>query len=463
MQDDPLNSLSISSSPSLDPSPHKDFNFSKSFESSISSISDSALPQTPSQKEDPAPSKKKKRNKEDLNKTPLPIFSCIYCSNESIAFDHLSRTIISDKYLIAGSSFDVAFITDILERKKDKKNQVLMMTFDMIDKNTEYLKEVYDSQKIEDFFIKMKNKVTIDNIDVMINQKNKYKTQNTSSSISLNINSDVTNNNKSNNANNIALKQLNSIGLDSIVENIDNSEDEDDQDDFFNFLKFDLRRKINRNDIEWDTKPFSIWDPSFSDDSTSEVNEIFIEDKSNVVPSTANNNKKSVMSLSSFSSSIVDANNNIVGECSGVSCPKPKVYISAYSRAKSKGKNNTSNSKTMMKSTQCESKVSNNNSSSFNLNSVLSFSSSYHNELHYKKIDVSRNSIIKDKGRISFNKKAKDILDLINSNDDIERGCKTKRRMKSIVSYEYSNRSSRNGNKMYGDNFLKRMSYLIKK
>lgn len=463
MQDDPLNSLSISSSPSLDPSPHKDFNFSKSFESSISSISDSALQQTPSQKEDPAPSKKKKRNKEDLNKTPIPIFSCIYCSNESIAFDHLSRTIISDKYLIAGSSFDVAFITDILERKKDKKNQVLMMTFDMIDKNTEYLKEVYDSQKIEDFFIKMKNKVTIDNIDVMINQKNKYKTQNTSSSISLNINSDVTNNNKSNNANNIALKQLNSIGLDSIVENIDNSEDEDDQDDFFNFLKFDLRRKINRNDIEWDTKPFSIWDPSFSDDSTSEVNEIFIEDKSNVVPSTANNNKKSVMSLSSFSSSIVDANNNIVGECSGVSCPKPKVYISAYSRAKSKGKNNTSNSKTMMKSTQCESKVSNNNSSSFNLNSVLSFSSSYHNELHYKKIDVSRNSIIKDKGRISFNKKAKDILDLINSNDDIERGCKTKRRMKSIVSYEYSNRSSRNGNKMYGDNFLKRMSYLIKK
>lgn len=463
MQDDPLNSLSISSSPSLDPSPHKDFNFSKSFESSISSISDSALPQTPSQKEETAPSKKKKRNKEDLNKTPLPIFSCIYCSNESIAFDHLSRTIISDKYLISGSSFDIEFINDIIAHKKDKTNKVLMMTFDMIDMNTEYLKEVYDSKKIEDIFIKMKNKVTIDNIDVMINQKNKYKTQNTSSSISLNINSDVTNNNKSNNANNIALKQLNSIGLDSIVENIDNSEDEDDQDDFFNFLKFDLRRKINRNDIEWDTKPFSIWDPSFSDDSNSEVNEIFIEDKSNGVPSTTNNNKKSVMSLSSFSSSIVDANNNIVSECSGVSCPKPKVYISAYSRAKSKGKNNTSNSKTIMKSTQCESKVSNNNSSSFNLNSVLSFSSSYHNDLHYKKIDVSRNSIIKDKGRISFNKKAKDILDLINSNDDVDRGCKTKRRMKSIVCYEYSNRSSRNGNKLYGDNFLKRMSYLIKK
>ena len=72
---------------------------------------------------------------------------------------------------------------------------------------------------------------------------------------------------------NAALRQLNSIGLDSIVENMVNSEDDNDQEDFFNFLKFDLRRKISRNDINWDPKSFSIWDPEFDDDDTDKEEE----------------------------------------------------------------------------------------------------------------------------------------------------------------------------------------------
>jgi hypothetical protein len=31
--------------------------------------------------------RRRKRKKSDLNRTPLPIFSCIYCSNERIAFN----------------------------------------------------------------------------------------------------------------------------------------------------------------------------------------------------------------------------------------------------------------------------------------------------------------------------------------------------------------------------------------
>ena len=54
----------------------------------------------------------------------------------------------------------------------------------------------------------------------------------------------------------IILKMLNvySIGMDSIVENIDNdsSEENEEDNDFLKIFRFDLRRKINRNDIIWE-------------------------------------------------------------------------------------------------------------------------------------------------------------------------------------------------------------------
>ena len=45
----------------------------------------------------------KKITKEDLNNIPLPVFSCIYCSNEEISFKHLSLEIITNKYLFQSS------------------------------------------------------------------------------------------------------------------------------------------------------------------------------------------------------------------------------------------------------------------------------------------------------------------------------------------------------------------------
>src|SRR5690348_10574562 len=50
--------------------------------------------------------KKKKRKKEDLDETPLPIFDCIYCSNEKVVFDHMSREIISERFLYNTSHRD---------------------------------------------------------------------------------------------------------------------------------------------------------------------------------------------------------------------------------------------------------------------------------------------------------------------------------------------------------------------
>ncbi len=58
--------------------------------------------------------KKKSRKKIDLDKTPLPIFACIYCSNENVVFRHMSNEIISDKYLYNCSWFDLKNINIIV-------------------------------------------------------------------------------------------------------------------------------------------------------------------------------------------------------------------------------------------------------------------------------------------------------------------------------------------------------------
>ena len=40
--------------------------------------------------------------------------------------------------------------------------------------------------------------------------------------------------------------------------------------DFFDFMKFDLKRKIKHKDISWDKKEFNIWNPSFSNSENEE-------------------------------------------------------------------------------------------------------------------------------------------------------------------------------------------------
>ena len=72
-----------------------------------------------------------------------------------------------------------------------------------------------------------------------------------------------------------------SIGMDSIVENIDNdsSEENEEDNDFLKIFRFDLRRKINHNDIIWDNDYFDIWNPKFNDDENIENNYINKSDK----------------------------------------------------------------------------------------------------------------------------------------------------------------------------------------
>ena len=51
---------------------------------------------------------KKIRTKDDLNNTPIPIFECIYCcSKVKIVFQHFINEILSNKYLLQTSIYDI--------------------------------------------------------------------------------------------------------------------------------------------------------------------------------------------------------------------------------------------------------------------------------------------------------------------------------------------------------------------
>ena len=86
-----------------------------------------------------------KLTKEDLNNIPLPLFSCIYCSNERISFKHFLNEILIKKYILLTSIYDIKQLDKILSHKflvdKFDENDKLE---DIIIKNTEYLKKYYN-------------------------------------------------------------------------------------------------------------------------------------------------------------------------------------------------------------------------------------------------------------------------------------------------------------------------------
>ena len=60
---------------------------------------------------------KRVRTKDDLDNTPLPIFACLYCTNEKIVFNNFINEILSDKYLLLTSNYDI----NDLNKEKDLK------------------------------------------------------------------------------------------------------------------------------------------------------------------------------------------------------------------------------------------------------------------------------------------------------------------------------------------------------
>ena len=270
---------------------------------------------------------KKKLTKEDLNNTPLPVFSCIYCSNEKVAFNHFINERIYDKYFLQTSIYDMKLLDKIIKMNPIidyyNKNPPLIET---IIRNSEFIRNYNDKNKIYNFFtsekfkkisetnifivtknflqkletkfIKKRNKESSNNkynsnkfaildenkisFQKLINSNstftNDYLTTNKNSmtntntlvigSSSPNIGLSPTFNNTENVTNNmnICFNPNNMMG--SIMENIEKNEESDDETEekFLDILEEKKKspRRINKNNISFEEKYYDIWNPDIT-------------------------------------------------------------------------------------------------------------------------------------------------------------------------------------------------------
>ncbi len=457
--------------------------------------------------------KNKKRNKDELNLTPLPIFSCIYCSNDKVAFSHLSREVLSEKYLFQTSNYDIQelekIINDSLIEKDNQENKLIKIIIEY----SEYLKKNCSIEESKNFFMcdnyklycinneKIIQNNFVNKIELNINRKKndqiikgihipKNSTKslfNTTNSLvnnivalgpetNINNNKNISNISDSNfnslslnydnsgNNNNIKMLNVYSIGMDSIVENIDNdsSEENEEDNDFLKIFRFDLRRKINRNDIIWDDNCFDIWNPQFCDDdnnnkshfikSSQSKKDLVIFDK-RLLKNKSNKSNLIINNQYNYDSNKLKQNiyppNNYFHKHSAKNQNLEKLFIDKFENIERRNKSNFmentyKTNKTLSKikdyinelnsknqgSTQSDSKIfsfsQNRNSfldknrssflnqNSFNLNSLLNqnLSQNYHTSLN-KVEQIKMNSNIKKNDRIK--KKVEDLIDIIKS------------------------------------------------
>ena len=322
---------------------------------------------------------KKKRTKDDLNNTPLPVFECLYCTNEKIVFQHFINEILSDKYLLQTSIYDMNDLNKIILNKRMINNNKDEKLFNLVIKSTEYLKgynqqkeidsyfksEKYNSlcskieidikklfkNKIEDSIVRkkkdfyfrginkipknsMNNKCLFNSTNSLINNFNALsglvepvQTNNVNNNVknnytigtysnnSINFNSLSLNNNEFN----LNCKDNNNM-LDYIVEKIEKNEESvnyvDDKDLIIDFFKFDLSRKINHKDIKWENKIYDIWNPEI--DSDYDEND-YIDENDDITNKISNDTKnRSInMNINSINNKFLGLNKNVTNKSMG--------------------------------------------------------------------------------------------------------------------------------------------------
>ena len=192
--------------------------------------------------------KRSKIKKEDLNNIPLPIFSCIYCSNEKISFSHMIKEILEKKYLLLTSMYDINRINKIIESNKK---------YNLIYESKEYIKKYY--RYIESKII-LKNNLKIkknhinhkNNIKIKF-QRNK-KTVNKSTKYDFKLEDIIREGTKKN-------------------KNVKNN------------------RKIKKKDIKWEPKYYNIWNPIIEPIYITQQNKI----SRNIIKNKKNMNKTPLM------------------------------------------------------------------------------------------------------------------------------------------------------------------------
>ena len=237
-----------------------------------------------------------KIRKEDLDNIPLPVFSCIYCANEDISFSHLSNEIISDKYLFLTSIYDLEQLNFLISLKipaktNDYNEKLLNIYLD----NSEYMYKYnnYENSKkyINDNLFKvecLKSKSDInDNFKHHFNLffKKKMKKANIDreklkGAYKLIKGVNINKNKRLNEVNSSLLNSyykslnrkfyfLNKSKSNNMIRNQTKIiiESKDEKKDFIDILEEDnLKRKINKNEIEWENDYYDVYNPKIEDD-----------------------------------------------------------------------------------------------------------------------------------------------------------------------------------------------------
>ena len=246
---------------------------------------------------------KPKITKNDLNTIPLPIFDCIYCANEKVAFNHLINEEFYLKYLYNAEKKDICMI-DLLLKNSDlvslvegknkslqnllKKNSISMSRFkDIVQlflKNREYVYKYYNRDESHNY-IKQKRKRDIydikkkdikkdfDNFDF---KKKKYGIENNGL---FKDDSDSNNSDSLEKINQITDKIIENENINSQNNKMDKNTEEkmcngfnrlldvEDEEDFL----MDLSRKIKWKDIKFEEKPYNIWEINSIEDDIDEL------------------------------------------------------------------------------------------------------------------------------------------------------------------------------------------------
>ena len=266
--------------------------------------------------------KKLKISKEDLNNIPIPIFSCIYCSNEKISFNHFINEQLSKKYELLASIYDIKELNKILQNKylidNDDKNDKLE---NIIICNTEYIKKYYEfnsdeykkilfklsgdekklfemysrkfiefiSAKLNDIKLKKNKKNKMIKIPSLTKKVNNYYSFNYNN-LNINNNSYINNsidgilnfnynkkNLQNNNINqtmsNLSASNFNSVSLINYIDNnflkekdnkfkLDDIIEQIEKNSNIESIRFNMSRNIKMEDIEWEEECYNIWEPN---------------------------------------------------------------------------------------------------------------------------------------------------------------------------------------------------------
>jgi len=260
-----------------------------------------------------------KLKKEDLDNIPLPVFSCIYCANERISFSHLSNEIISNKYLFLTSKYDLKELNFLISFKISAKKNYNDKLLNIYLENSEYIYKFHSCGNIKKYFNDNKFKVEClksksdindsfkHHFDLFFKEKMKKENKNKSSILYKKYKNMVElSGNYRNHENYTDREELkcsnkliyknnhqrihvsNSSLLNTYYKcfnrrfyNLNKSksnkmimnqtkiiiESKDEKKDFIDFLEEDnLKRKINKNDIEWENDYYDVYNPKIDDD-----------------------------------------------------------------------------------------------------------------------------------------------------------------------------------------------------